>query len=374
MKNENFNIPASKSRILISPLDWGLGHATRCIPIISTLIKQNCTVFVAAEGRLKILLQNEFPDLQCIELRGYRVKYSRYKFWMPIKLLIQFPKIIFRIYAENHWLKKIVRDNNIDAVISDNRMGLYHKKIPCVYITHQLSIKTGNSFTEGIAQKIHYHFINKFSACWVPDAKGELNLAGELSHPVKLPKTPVTYLGILSRFEPKKMGAKYDICIILSGPDAQRNIFEKIILKDLLNVQGKIILVRGLPGVAAFQKQPNTSVEIKNHLPSGELNEIILQSKLVVCRSGYSSVMDLAKLQKKAILVPTPAQTEQEYLATYLHAQTLFFCVQQSNFSLPESIRKAGTFEFKKPGLSIGDYKNIIVNFVAGLGTNSADI
>jgi UDP:flavonoid glycosyltransferase YjiC (YdhE family) len=188
MKVENFNIPGLKPRILIAPLDWGLGHATRCIPIISALIQQNCSVIIAAESQVKFLLQKEFPNLQFIHLTGYRIKYSRYKLWMPVKLLLQLPKIVYRIYAENLWLKRIVKQNKIDVVIADNRMGLYHKKIPCIYITHQLSIKTGNRFTESVAQKIHYHFINKFCACWVPDAEGALNLAGELSHPVTMPK------------------------------------------------------------------------------------------------------------------------------------------------------------------------------------------
>jgi predicted glycosyltransferase len=208
----------------------------------------------------------------------------------------------------------------------------------------------------------------------VPDAKGTLNLAGELSHPIKLPKTPVTYLGLLSRFEIKETEAKYDVCIILSGPEPQRTIFEKIILKDLFNLQDKIILVRGLPGAAPFQKLPNSSVVIKNHLPSGELNEIIQQSKFVICRSGYSSVMDLAKLQKRALLVPTPAQTEQEYLARYLNAQKLFYCVDQSNFSLNEAIKKASSFKFNVSGLNTDDYKNAVEIFVGGLGINSAGI
>ena len=214
MKAENFNIPGNKSRILVAPLDWGLGHATRCIPVISALIKQHCTVIVAAEGQNKTLMQKEFPQLQFIELRGYRVRYSRKKFWLPVKLLWQLPKIMYRIYAENRWLKKAIKEYRVDGVISDNRMGLHNKQIPCVYITHQLTIKTGSLFTESLAQKIHYHYINKFKACWVPDAEGVVNLAGELSHPATLPKMPVKYLGSLSRFEKAAVENQYDLCII----------------------------------------------------------------------------------------------------------------------------------------------------------------
>jgi uncharacterized protein (TIGR00661 family) len=363
IKAENFNIPEHKPRILIAPLDWGLGHATRCIPIISTLIQLGCTVVVAAEGPVKALLQNEFPDVQFVELKGYHIQYSRSACWMPIKLLFQFPKIIYRIYAENRWLKKEIKSNRIDAVIADNRMGLFHKKIPCIYITHQLTIKTGNRFTENIAQKIHYHYINKFSTCWVPDAAGIANLAGVLSHPAKLPKVPVTYLGPLSRFEKKGVDVKYDICIILSGPEPQRTIFEKIILEGVYKVEGKICLVRGLPGETDIPDFKSPSIEIRNHLAAEELNNIILQSKMIVSRCGYSTVMDLVKLQKKAILVPTPGQTEQEYLGRYLQNQKLFYCVDQYGFSLQEVLKSAASFNFSTAAIDANVYKTVIENF-----------
>lgn len=367
MKDENFNIPDNNPRVLIAPMDWGLGHATRCIPVISELIKQHCTVIVAAEGQIKTLLQKEFPDLQFIDLRGYRVKYSRQKFWMPAKLLLQLPKIIIRIYTENKWLSKTIKENKIDAVISDNRMGLYHKQIPCIYITHQLTIKTGNFFTENVVQKVHYHYINKFNGCWVPDNKGVLNLAGELSHPVSFPKVPVSYLGPLSRFENATSESKYNICIILSGPEPQRSIFEKIILSDIESMQQKIYLVRGLPQETQIPVLKNHLIEIKNHLAGDELSAIIRQSKIIISRSGYSSIMDLAKLQKKAVLVPTPGQTEQTYLSIYLQKQKLFYSVDQKNFSLPNALKKAATFDYITLPESNDEYKKVIENFVATL-------
>lgn len=372
MKAENFNIPGHKPRILIAPLDWGLGHATRCIPVISVLIKQHYTVIVAAQGAVKTLLQNEFPDLQFVELRGYRVRYSHSKFRMPVKLLLQLPKIFYRIYAENRWLKAVVREHNIDAIISDNRPGLYHKQIPCIYITHQLTIKTGNRFTENIAQKIHYYYINKFRACWVPDATGAVNLAGELSHPAKFPKVQVTYLGLLSRFEKKEVEIKYDLCILLSGPEPQRTILEKIILADVNKMHKKIFIVRGLPQETKVLCLNDPFIEIKNHLPAEELSTIIQQSKLIISRCGYSTVMDLVKLQKKAILVPTPGQTEQEYLGKYLQEQKLFYTVDQEDFSLTGVIKNAELFNHTWP-VNEDVYKAVIENFVSFPGINNAD-
>lgn len=374
MISEKFNIPGRRLRVLIAPLDWGLGHATRCIPVISTLIKQDCTVIVAAEGQIITLLQKEFPGLQFVELKGYRVHYSRNKFWMPATLLLQFPKILYRIYAENRWLKKIVKEHKIDAAISDNRMGLHHKKVPCVYITHQLTIKTGAGFTERIAQKIHYHYINKFSACWVPDNDGGVNLAGALSHPATLPKVPVTYLGPLSRFEKTATVTKYYLCIILSGPEPQRTVFERTILAGIEKMPEKICLLRGLPQETEIPLLTSPSVEIKNHLPAEEMCNIIQQSEIVISRCGYSTVMDLVKLQKKAVLIPTPGQTEQEYLAVYLREQKLFYSVDQENFSLQDALKNAAAFKYGDWPTNNDDYKMVIENFVATLQTNNAGI
>jgi uncharacterized protein (TIGR00661 family) len=367
MKGKNINLPASRPRVLVAPLNWGLGHATRCIPVIFKLLQENCEIVIATGGECKILLQKEFPDLDFVELKGYGVQYSRNKYRMPLKLLLQFPKLFYRILAEKRWLKKIIRQYKIDAVISDNRFGLNHEKIPCVYITHQLKIKTGNSFTGQIAQKIHYHFINKFKVCWVPDAGGEINLAGELSHPAVLPDPPVIYLGPLSRFEKKEITIKYDLCIILSGPEPQRTVFEKIILKGLDDFSGSVLFVRGLPGKTFTNELKDPAIEIKNHLPAAELNLAIQQSKLIICRSGYTTVMDLVKLQKKAILVPTPGQTEQEYLAKYLLDKKIFYCTSQHNFSLSAEIKKAMSFPDNETTLSFKDYKAVIENFVKDL-------
>lgn len=365
MFNQNFNIPGNKPVVLVAPLDWGLGHATRCIPIVSELTNNGCIVLIAAEGQIKNLLQTEFPELRFLDLKGYRIKYSRSKYLMPVKMLLQLPKILYRIYAENRWLKKAVIDHKINAVIADNRMGLYHKKIPCIYITHQLCIKTGNRFTEFLAQKIHYHYINKFKACWVPDEKGVHNLAGDLSHPQQLPNIAVTYLGPLSRFERSEEPEKYDLSVILSGPEPQRTIFENLAISALEHMPEKTCLIRGLPGKSQMLLLKNHSVSIKNHMPAEELKQVIQQSGMVITRCGYSSVMDLVKLGKKAILVPTPGQTEQQYLAEYLKAKNLFYTVEQSSFSLSAALQAAASFEYKTVALGDSAYKSVLKGFVA---------
>ncbi len=361
---ENFNTAHRPKKVLLAPLDWGLGHATRCIPIIKELFAQGCDVLIAAEGATEALLKKEFPALTFLSLQGYNITYSRSKFWLPLKMLLQFPKLLSVIYKEQNWLKKTAEQHKIDMIITDNRMGFYHSTIPSVYITHQLTIKTANRFTEWLAQKIHYRYINKFTECWVPDAEGNNNLAGELSHAKKLPHTAIKYLGALSRFEKMEAEKMYDLLVIISGPEPQRTIFEELLLNQLKNFNDKVLFVRGLPGNAEIKEFSNPLIEIQNHLSAAELNKAILQSNLVISRSGYTTVMDLNKLQQKAILVATPGQTEQEYLAEYLMDKKMFYSVNQKQFLLNEAVAKSNSFPFIFSIENKTSYKEIIKDFI----------
>lgn len=352
-------------KILVAPLQWGLGHATRCIPVIKELISQNCEVILAADGAASSLLEQEFPHLLLLPLPGYSITYSSKKILLPFKILLQLPKICFTIYKEHQWLKKAVKKYNINAVISDNRFGMYCNSIPSIYITHQLLIKTGNSFTERMAQIIHYSFIKKYKKCWVPDFE-KAGLAGELSHPKKLPQH-VQYIGGLSRFEIYTIEKKYDLLISISGPEPQRTIFEKKILNELTFYTGKTLFIRGLPENKEELLCKNLTIEIKNHLSAQELNKAFLQSEIIISRCGYTTVMDLIKLQKKAILIPTPGQSEQEYLAKYLKEENLFYTVDQKKFSLKKCIPDANEFNYAVKEFNMEVYKNVVQQFVQSL-------
>ncbi len=318
----------------MAPLDWGLGHATRCISIINILITQNCNVIIAADTAITILLKKTFPNLTFLHLLGYNIKYSKTKKGLPLKIISQLPQIFKAIKNENNWLQKVVTEHNIDVVVSDNRPGLYNSKVKCIYITHQLTIKANNKFIERWIQKLHYKYINKFTECWVPDVEGENNLAGKLSHPKRKPQIPVKYIGALSRFVKKDLPVIYDVAIVLSGPEPQRTIFENIILSQLKNTSKKIVLVRGLLNSDVLINNLPSNINYYNFLNADDLNDIMLQSNLIICRSGYSSIMDLEVLQKKAVLVPTPGQTEQEYLAKRLATKNNYSTVTQSEFDL----------------------------------------
>lgn len=366
-------INTTKKIILVAPLDWGLGHATRCIPIIQELLLSNNEVIIAAELNVKTLLQTEFPSIKIIPLRGYRIKYSAQKNRFLIKLLFQIPKIILTFFHEKSWLNTVIKKYNIDVVISDNRPGLYHDKISTVYITHQLCIKTGNQISEKIATGIHQYFIKKFTHCWVPDFEWPENIAGALSHPPKLFGN-VTNLGAISRLHRNETEIKaIDLLILLSGPEPQRSIFENILLQQLKNYTGKLVFVRGLPDAVNFSpiinniiaQQPN--LVFKNHLAAKDLEREIQQSKLVICRCGYSTVMDLLKLKQKAVLVPTPGQTEQEYLASYLSTKKLFTFINQDELLLEALIKNANTQQNNFPDLNMELYKKKIQEFLLSL-------
>lgn len=352
---QNINKKASKFRVLVAPLDWGLGHTTRCIPIIQELLDQDAEVLIAAEGAAATLIQNEFPSLHIFPLKGYKIRYSRQKKF----LLFQLPRILLIIAYERRWLKRIVAEERIDAVISDNRFGMYNSGARCIYITHQLFIETGNALLNRLAQHIHYRYINHFDEIWVPDAKGELNLAGKLSHPKIFPLVPVKYLGILSRFAFEHHERNIDLLIILSGPEPQRTNFENILLKQIKDSRLSIVLLRGLPG-SNEKLVPGKNSTIYNHLPATRLNSLIQQSHLVLARGGYSTIMDLAALHQKAILVPTPGQTEQEYLGKYLHEKKLFFVSSQQQFSLDKVLSDVQQFEFA--GVNIDRFNDNILS------------
>jgi len=344
------NLPEVRCRILVAPLNWGLGHATRCVPIIQCLISNGAQVIIAAEGKCAQLLKEEFPELKIVHLRGYRVRYSSDPKRFNLKLLLQLPRALITFIREKAFIKKIVRKENIDAIVSDNRPGLFHSDIPAFYITHQLHIETGNKKWGSYAEKIHQFLISSFKECWVPDEEGDNNLGGKLSHPKIFPVVPVSYIGCISRFQKKETVQQYDLLIMLSGPEPLRTMLENKLLHQAAHTSLSIAFVRGLPGITKKIKV-GANISIFNHLPSNELNELIESSGIVLARCGYSTIMDLALLQKKAILIPTPGQKEQEYLATYLKEKKYFYTVEQKNMDISKDISELNKTTYLLPKL-----------------------
>lgn len=335
---------SDKRRILICPLDWGLGHASRLIPIINALLKTNrFEIILAADNYPFHLLRSEFPNLQWIQFPStYKITYTN-RFPLLLKMLLISPRIIWGILKENRQLKMIVKAHQIDIVLSDNRFGLWHTNTLSIFMTHQVMIKMpkGFGFMEYPVHLVNKFIINRYHQCWIPDNATEPFIAGDLAHQYPLPAN-AKYIGLISRFSlpHKEYDKRYDILVILSGPEPQRSVFEELIISQLKDTSYKTLVVGGKPGDVNKSPYPE-NVTYRSHLSAQELQEAILSSEIVISRSGYTTIMDLIKLQKSAILIPTPGQTEQEYLANYYREKKIFHTIPQKDFDLVQAVEES---------------------------------
>ncbi|MCX2679880.1 glycosyltransferase [Galbibacter sp. EGI 63066] len=315
---------------MVAPLNWGLGHATRCIPIIKGLLDEGFCPVIASDGEALRLLKKEFPELEFAEMPSYKIKYAEKAKHFKLKMIWDSPKILKAMTREKELTEALVEKLNIDGVISDNRLGVHSKKVPCVFITHQLNVLTGN--TTWFSSKVHQRVIKKFDECWVPDIKGEPNLSGRLGH-LKKDDPTIKYIGPLSRLEKKDLPQQYDLMVIISGPEPQRSMLESRLLIETQKLEGKVLFVRGK--IEAKQKVVEEgNVTVYNYMNSSQLETAFNESALVLSRSGYTTVLDLAKLGKKAFFIPTPGQYEQEYLAERLQEEKLVPYCKQDDFEI----------------------------------------
>lgn len=343
---ENINSTGEPTRVLVAPLDWGLGHATRCIPLIRWLLANNTRVWVAANGPIAQLIRTEFPTIDLVACPDYAIALSQHSKQLRLKLVGQLPRI-WKIYRqERRWLQNFIEKNQIQGVISDNRYGMFSRQIPAVCLTHQLQIETGSPFLNRLAAFVNQRLLSRFSEIWVPDEESTPGLAGKLSHPNRSPKPPVHYLGPLSRLKTTPTHSRIPLLILLSGPEPQRTILENMILaKTDWPVNSR--LIRGKPGNQEVLTHPQLTIQ--SHAGSDEMNELMTAAATILCRSGYSTVMDLVQLEQTALLIPTPGQTEQEYLARHLHALGWFATMSQEAFMHTRYADWASGLNDKKP-------------------------
>ena len=319
-----------KKRILIAPLNWGLGHATRCIPIINELLNQGFEPIIASDGAALALLRKEFHNVTSVKLPSYNITYPKNGRSFKLKILKSTPQIIRAILQEKKATDAIIRKYHIDGIISDNRFGVYQKHIPCVYITHQLQVLSGN--TTWLSTLLHQKIIKRFDEYWVPDNPGEINLSGLLGHKF-VPNITVKYIGPLSRFQKEDYPLIYDVMVLLSGPEPQRSCIEKKLLYDFNNYNGRVVFVRGVIENEQHILEENNMI-IYNFMTSAQLEHTINTSRSIVSRSGYTTLMDLATLNKNAFFIPTPGQYEQEYLAERLKKFQLADSCKQKEFTI----------------------------------------
>ncbi len=290
-----------------------MGHATRCVPIIRTLLSNGNTVLLGTTSLTEKIFKEEFPQLERIQLPEYNISYSSVlPLWL--KLGTQYPKVLKVIKEENELLEKLIKEKKIEVVISDNRYGLYSKNAQSIIVCHQLNLKT--PFFEKWSNSTHVELLKKFDEVWVPDHKPkDKRLAGDLSENVF--SLNCKYIGPLSRLTKKEAEIKFDHLFLLSGPEPTQTDLLKSVIEKLKDHQGKVAIISSSPICDDLNDVPE-NIYLKKLPNAEELSALITRSRTIVCRCGYSTLMDMYALGKKdLILIPTPGQTEQEYLAEY---------------------------------------------------------
>lgn len=339
-------------RILVAPLNWGLGHATRCFPIIRALKAHNFEPVIASDGAALNLLKLEFPDLEHVELPSYNITYPINGKRFKSKLISETPMILNTIRKEKSTTASLVKKKGINGIISDNRFGVRHRDVTSVFITHQLQVLSGR--TTKVSTFLHQQIIRKFDRCWIPDFEHEPSLSGKLGHSDRL-HIPKDYLGPLSRMTHQEASANYKLLVLLSGPEPQRSLLEAKLLDLLDTYEDPVLFVKGLIEKPQ-SKYTLGPLEVWNYMTAQQLSLALNSSEMVLCRSGYSSIMDLAKLGKKVFFIPTPGQFEQEYLAEKFQDEKIAPYRRQEDFELSdlESIEQYSGF---KPSASQIDYE-----------------
>lgn len=318
-------------RILFAPLNWGLGHASRSAKLISHL-KQSNSITLASDGIALAWLNKEFPDLSSIELPELKMRYSKY-FGAAGGILFRIRHFIGSIKRDYKATKEILKENDFDLIISDNRYGVYSENITSILITHQLHFDLPFS---SILEMLLQNYIEKFNEVWVPDTN-QNSYSGNLSRNERLLKIPIKYIGILSRFTKREV-IKKDVkfTLIASGPEPFRTQLVRYFEKNFSLLQDKCCIING--GETKFESVGDNVILLD--LPnSNELENMIDRSEYIICRSGYSSIMDLIVKEQKAVLIPTPNQVEQKYLAE-LHSTNPLFESAINKGDLPRIMKK----------------------------------
>jgi uncharacterized protein (TIGR00661 family) len=335
---------STQKTILISPLDWGLGHATRCMPLINLLLKENHRVIIAGNGDSFFLLKEQYPELTFYELPGYNITYETGKN-ASVQTLLQTPKVLKTIKEENKAVETIIANEKIDLIISDNRYGVRNKKVKSIFICHQIALQAPKAmrFMNAVFLKLHLRQIHKFDALWIPDEENENNLSGILSHDIAF-EMPANYIGIQSRFSDFIKTKSYidemdiEILVVLTGPEPQRTFSEQELHNKLKYIGKKILIIQGKTAVQTIAI--NENITTISYLNTNDLFTALQKAKTIICRSGYSTVMDLAVLGKKAIFIPASGQTEQEYLSKTLENKGFSVECLQDNLNIEIALEK----------------------------------
>lgn len=322
--------------VIVAPLNWGLGHAIRCIPIINWL-NANCKeVIIASDGTALDILISVFPNLKYEVLPSYRIRY-RYEN-IIFNLLSGMPSIIKAVIAEKSVARSIVKKYKANVILSDNRLGFYNSQIKNLYMTHQVNILHSRPLISWIGTRLHQFFINKYNHVIIPDFDDQRALCPKLSHGFN---KNVIWIGPISRIKKLNLQVNNDIVIILSGPEPQRTILEDKLLNLMAQLQSySVVFVRGTDIPIKINRDNFQNCTFHDIAGSAEIEKLLNRSRLLIARSGYSTIMDVYNLNIKAIWIPTPGQTEQEYLAQVHLKPNKYLTIRQDNVENLETFVK----------------------------------
>ena len=333
----------TNKKILVAPLDWGLGHAARSVPLIKVLCSKN-DVIIACGPSAYGFLQKELPDLEIIKIDDWRIRYPKHKINF-FTILGWIPVVLRNSIHEHRFVKRIIRSRGIDCIVSDNRYGLLYKGLECYIITHQVYPKMprGFGFLENLGGWIFKRYLSKFNKVLIPDFERGDNLSGSLAADRDLPPEKFVRIGILSRFSQLKIenlkfkdancrlstfNFQFSILVLMSGQENQRTVLENKIIAALDGLALNVLFVRGV-GESRPTINNTKNITFRNLLSGNELRDALMAAELIICRAGYSTLCDVVALKKRAVIIPTPGQTEQEYLAERLDCRFGFRSLSQ---------------------------------------------
>lgn len=340
----------SPKRIMVAPLDWGLGHATRCMPVIDALLARGVEVVLASSGSALALLKGHYPDLEAVELPGCELRFSAGKSQVGM-MARQIPGLVRMLRREHQWLRAYVKKHHLDAVISDHRLGMWHPEIESVLLAHQIAIQapSGLKGLSPILFKLHWQYMKRFDQLWVPDVEGEDNLTGKLVPRQVRSMESVRFIGPLSHLAAYEDNGTTEwpssiaVLIILSGLEPQRSLLEEKLRKEVENLDQDVIMVQGLSG--KIRRTKTGKLTTISFLGSNDLAILCRRADVVISRIGYSSLMDVSALGKQRLLfIPTPGQTEQIYLAQRIMKQKKAFVQQQDKLDLGQAFEQFSSF------------------------------
>lgn len=329
-------------KIIYGVCSWGLGHATRSLPVIRKLVDEDNEVTIISSGRSLDLLKKELGDnIEYIDIPDYPMLLSENARQFMAKSVIYWPMFIRRMHSGLNQLTRMLKTRKCDLIISDARYDIYSKKIPSYFISHQIRIMNPLriKMLESGSEIFNLFFFKRFVAVIVPDYK-EDDLSGDLSHNLRrLDEDKIYYVGVLSDFKKKNTKKDIDYLISISGPEPQRTLLEKKLISQIDQLRGNIVVTLGK--TEKKDKFNNKNITTYSFLTKEKREDLLNRAKLVVSRSGYSTILDLAVIGTKALMTPTPGQIEQEYLAEYHNKKGTFYSVNQKYISLKRDVEIA---------------------------------